>query len=336
MKYLLALTSVLCVLALFVGCGTPALNTGSGDASSSTSTTTTSPASSSSEENQTGSTTVSPAPSQDDPAPPQDDPAPSTAASADLLTESEAKAVALKHAGVKESNVFDLQAELDRENGKLVYDISFETNEFEFDYDIDAQSGAVLQSEKERQDDRPSSKKSTTTAKSTTTVKTTKATAARITKEQAKAAALKHAGVKAADAFDIHVELDRENGVEIYEIDFETAEYEYDYHVLAKNGKVVKAEREKQDDRPSSKNTTKTTESTSSTKKVIGKTNAKAAAFQHAAVKDSQVFDLEIELDRDGKATVYEVTFETQTLEFEYEIDAYTGKVLSSHSEPRD
>ncbi|MBO5940164.1 MAG: PepSY domain-containing protein [Kiritimatiellae bacterium] len=57
---------------------------------------------------------------------------------------------ALAHAGVKRSDVRDLSCELDRENGVLVYDIEFEVGSMEYDYDIDAKTGAVLKAWKER------------------------------------------------------------------------------------------------------------------------------------------------------------------------------------------
>lgn len=57
---------------------------------------------------------------------------------------------ALAHAGVKRSEVRDLSCELDRENGVLVYDIEFEVGRMEYDYDIDAATGAVLKAWKER------------------------------------------------------------------------------------------------------------------------------------------------------------------------------------------
>lgn len=58
--------------------------------------------------------------------------------------------VALAHAGFRESDVRRLKCELDREDGVMVYEIEFEKDGFEYDYDIDAKSGALLKSRKER------------------------------------------------------------------------------------------------------------------------------------------------------------------------------------------
>ena len=66
------------------------------------------------------------------------------------ITPEEAKSIALKHAGVKESEVRDLEVELDRDDGTLHYDVDFEKDGYDYDYEIDATSGKILKSRKER------------------------------------------------------------------------------------------------------------------------------------------------------------------------------------------
>ena len=63
-----------------------------------------------------------------------------------------AKATALKHAGLSESQVRELQAEWDNENGRAVYEVEFKSGGMEYDYVIDAATGAVLDHEVERDD----------------------------------------------------------------------------------------------------------------------------------------------------------------------------------------
>ena len=57
---------------------------------------------------------------------------------------------ALAHAGFGEQDVRKLKCELDREDGIMVYEIEFEKGGFEYDYEINARSGAILKSKKER------------------------------------------------------------------------------------------------------------------------------------------------------------------------------------------
>ena len=57
---------------------------------------------------------------------------------------------ALAHAGFGEQDVRRLRCELDREDGAMVYEIEFDKDGFEYDYEINARTGAVLKSKKER------------------------------------------------------------------------------------------------------------------------------------------------------------------------------------------
>ena len=58
--------------------------------------------------------------------------------------------IALGHARFHESEVARLKCGLDREDGVMVYEIEFKKDGFEYDYDIDAKTGAIKKSKKER------------------------------------------------------------------------------------------------------------------------------------------------------------------------------------------
>ncbi len=68
-----------------------------------------------------------------------------------------------------------------------------------------------------------------------------------ISRQRAIELALKAAGVDKASVFDIEAELDRERGGVVWEVDFDTREYEYSYDINAKDGSIVKVERERND-----------------------------------------------------------------------------------------
>ena len=68
------------------------------------------------------------------------------------LTADQATAIALKHAGFTAEQVMGLRTEPDREPGGLHYDIEFYQGGYEYDYEIDAATGAVLSCEKDRND----------------------------------------------------------------------------------------------------------------------------------------------------------------------------------------
>ena len=60
-----------------------------------------------------------------------------------------AKSIALDHAGVSENEAYDMEIELDDEDGTLVYEVEFKSGGMEYDYEIDAASGAILKHEAE-------------------------------------------------------------------------------------------------------------------------------------------------------------------------------------------
>ena len=66
------------------------------------------------------------------------------------LTQDEALAKALEHAQLKKDQLdFLKKVELDYEHGRKVYEISFYQGGFEFEYDVDAETGAILKFEKD-------------------------------------------------------------------------------------------------------------------------------------------------------------------------------------------
>ena len=63
-----------------------------------------------------------------------------------------AKSIALNHAGLSENQAYDMDIELDDEDGKLVYEIEFKSGNMEYDYEINAATGAILKHEAELDD----------------------------------------------------------------------------------------------------------------------------------------------------------------------------------------
>ena len=63
-----------------------------------------------------------------------------------------AKSIALNHAGVSENKAYDMEIELDDEDGTLVYEVEFKSGGMEYSYEINAASGAILKHEAEIDD----------------------------------------------------------------------------------------------------------------------------------------------------------------------------------------
>jgi uncharacterized membrane protein YkoI len=69
------------------------------------------------------------------------------------LTKDEALKKALEHAHLKRDQVdYVKKVELDYEHGRKIYEVTFYKDGYEYEYDIDAESGKVLKFEKELDD----------------------------------------------------------------------------------------------------------------------------------------------------------------------------------------
>lgn len=142
--------------------------------------------------------------------------------------EEAAKAAAFAHAGVSAAE--SVRCKLDWEDGRQVYEIEFWAGSTEYDYEIDAATGAVLEAKQE------------TAARPAAGAQQPESF---IGEEAAKSAALAHAGLSAADAGYIECELDRDDGLWVYEIEFQAGGVEYDYEIGAADAAVLKAEQDR-------------------------------------------------------------------------------------------
>ncbi len=68
-----------------------------------------------------------------------------------VISEEEAIAAALAHVDLQQDQVdFIKRAELDYEHGRKIYEIEFYMGGFEYEFDVDANSGKVLKYKKDR------------------------------------------------------------------------------------------------------------------------------------------------------------------------------------------
>lgn len=137
-------------------------------------------------------------------------------------------------------------------------------------------------------------------------------------------AALDAAGVSEDEASRIRVSLDRDDGKTVYDVKFDVGETEYDYEILASDGKILTAETERNDDNDSSDNTAD-----------VAISRDKAIKIALAKVPGAAAKDIRIELDRDDGRYKYEGDIIYERTEYDFEIDAESGDVLE-WSEERD
>ena len=158
--------------------------------------------------------------------------------------------VALDHAQIPAGKATQTEVEYDAEDGE--YDVEFRCNNYEFDYSIHVTTGKVLKHEKEYDgpvETKPASTEKTAskatekstkaTAKSTQAAKATEAAKTLIGKEKAKSIALKHAGFSAGDVTGLQVEYDKDDGIPVYEVEFDKGHKEYSYEIHGETGKIL-------------------------------------------------------------------------------------------------
>ncbi len=234
--------------------------------------------------------------------------------------------VALGHAGVSRENAVMFGApSLDEENGKPHYDIEFGYNGFKYDYEIAVADGSVVKAEKEAEKvDVPVSEK---TPENTEAPANKNNNNGYISVEAAKQKALDDAGVKSEDAVFLKAYYDSDDIVPHYDVKFESNGYEYEYEIKASDGSVLEKDVDKE---------RKQVNTSSATKEYISEDEAKSIAYNHASVKASDVKFSKAELDRDDLIVHYDVEFVAGNYEYEYEINAETGKVIVSDKEFND
>lgn len=66
------------------------------------------------------------------------------------ITANDALTAALRHAGIDESQASDIDIDLDRDNGKLIYEVDFNIGNTEYDYDVNAETGEIISSTKSK------------------------------------------------------------------------------------------------------------------------------------------------------------------------------------------
>lgn len=268
----------------------------------------------------------------------------------------EAENAALVHAGVAENAAVITKAELDRDNGNYEYEIEFTAQNYKYEYDINAVDGSVLKFKKEAltetsetavqtaenpsvtvtetqpsatnkqenaqhyADTQPlevTTKPAVTTASSYTSEKM-------LTAEEAKSAALKHAGLTASEVTFTKAKLDYDDGIAEYEIEFYSSADEYDYEINASTGMVIKYSKE------TLELPAMNTAAAASDSVTITIEDAKAIALEYAGLTASDVKFTKTELDYDDGRAEYEIEFKYGMKEYEFKIDAASGKILEA------
>lgn len=176
-----------------------------------------------------------------------------------------AKSIALNDAGLQEKNVSFVKAKIDFDNGMKVYDVEFYSNGKEYDYEIHAVSGRILEKDmdienytipKKATKPAPPVNPSVTAPSQvpgqvpgqvstpnnnvqSNNTPNVSAKASGIGIEKAKLIAFRHAGLNAGSVRFIKAHSDMENGRLVYDVEFYSQNKEYSYEIDAATGRIL-------------------------------------------------------------------------------------------------
>lgn len=182
------------------------------------------------------------------------------------------------------------------------------------------------------------------------------AAAGDVTETEAASIAMEHAGVKEDDALSLRVSQEEEDGVAVYDVEFATADRRYHCDVVRSSGEVLNfsynavTSGDDQADDGAAAQTSGTQESSASAAQTddasaadaqqstassgaIDEAQARSIALEHAGVAESDAKFYRVERDSDDGRAVYEVEFYSGNTEYDYEISAETGEILSYDSD---
>ena len=153
----------------------------------------------------------------------------------EFLSEDEIRAIVFNHAGVNANDVREFEIELDDEDGIWVYEVDFKAGSIEYDYVVNAVTGAIIRVETEIDDD-PTAAPGTPRP---TAQPTQQPGSEFLSEDEIRAIVFSHAGVNANDVREFEIELDDEDGIWVYEVEFESGRHEYSYEVNALTGEII-------------------------------------------------------------------------------------------------
>ncbi len=157
-----------------------------------------------------------------------------TASGAGYISRERALELALSRAGLSQDAVSRLEMEMDFEDDirAMVYEIEFRSGDQKYEYEIHAKSEEILEEEIKRAEEDDDDESITPPEGC-------------IKRETALEKAYTDAGVEKTAVKRPEIELDLEDGVYVYEIEFKTAEYEYEYTIHALTGAILERESER-------------------------------------------------------------------------------------------
>lgn len=227
---------------------------------------------------------------------------------------------AVSAAGTTADNVTLTGTDMDYEHGRMVYEVEFIYNNLEYEYEIDATTGEVVDYKTESLDRDYNYNGQQNTSGNTSY----------ITGDQALSAALSQIGANKSEITNLSVDFDVDDGLALYEVEFVFSGTEYEFDINAANGSVLGSKSESGHNYGTGQQGTSSDNSGSD---YISRDQALSTALSHAGTSESQVTRVEVKFDMDDGKAVYEVDFTYGDFEYEYEINAVSNTVVKYERE---
>lgn len=257
-----------------------------------------------------------------------------------LITKAEAKIVALKDAGLSEAEASALRVRFEFDDGRFQYEVDFYNNGTAYEYLIQAKNGEIIARDIDGKGNGNNDMQDTGnqfSADENSSVQPQKdvenqpaangnstAQSQKDSLDEAKAAALRDAGLSESDVTFKKTELDHSHGTQVYDIEFYTSDTKYDYEIDASNGTVL----EKNIEQFQIQTNPTDGAINSSNNDYIGVDHAKEIALNHAQLNESDVQFAKAKLENDDGEVEYEIEFYSGRTEYDYTIDAISGNII--------
>lgn len=272
------------------------------------------------------------------------------------VTQEEATTIALEHAGVAKEDAVSLSVQQEYEDGRDIFEVKFSTQDTEYSYDVAQKDGEIInynygktgaalsgddgssqtddgQAVQEEIDQTQSGIQQAQQEESAAQSQAMAVEDA-VDEDTAVSIAMEHAGVTECS---IHrVELDTEDGRQVYEVEFFAGNTEYDYTIDRETGEILSYDQDiegwglgnGQQNGSGNGNGRKNGQDNSAASASGPITLEEAVQLVLDRVPGASASDVQIEFERDDGKDIYEGEVTCNRTEHEFQIDASTGNFI--------
>ena len=275
------------------------------------------------------------------------------------ISQEEATTIALEHAGVAKEDAVSLSVQQEYEDGRDIFEVKFSTQDTEYSYDVAQKDGEIInynygktgaalsgddgssqtgdgqaQEEQAVQEEIDQTQSDIQQAQQDQSADESQAQAVEdaVDEETAVSIAMEHAGVTECS---IHrVELDTEDGRQVYEVEFFAGNTEYDYTIDRETGEILSYDQDIEGwglgngQQNGSGNGRKNGQENSTASSSGPITLEEAVQLVLDRVPGASASDVQIEFERDDGKDIYEGEVTCNRTEHEFQIDASTGNFI--------